>query len=251
LCQSSDSASTAAGFNPLLEASYLKLLQQQQQQKVQQHAWSDSLSHGAAAASNASTIGIAASGSNALELLDVIPSADWMLLQQHKQNVAAAAAAAAAAVDTDATAALSAAIAAAAAAAHVPALPDSLLNFPASRVQPQQQPMRGAPEYIPVVAPPRTMSSFRSPAQHAAAAAAQAAAAARAAAISSRPLEVVLDLHPVAFALVASSLDAVEKLSGAVLRIVERGALPLGLRIMGRQEHMEAACELIRSLTMC
>lgn len=78
-----------------------------------------------------------------------------------------------------------------------------------------------------------------------------AAAAARVAAAGSRAVEVLLELQPAAFALAAGSFDAVERLSGAALRVVDRGPLPLGLCIAGRQEQVEVARELVASLTRC
>jgi hypothetical protein len=186
----------------------------------------------AAVASGASNTGIVNSGSSTFGMLGTVPSAEWLLLlqMQEEQNRRVAAAAAR---DSAVSAAM-----AAAAAACTSALPDALQNFPASQLQ-RQMP----PEYIPVVAPRPLMAGLsHTTAQPVAAAAAQAAA------FSMRPVEIVLDLHPEAFALVASSFDAVEKLSGAVLRIVERGATPLGLRVVGLPSQIETACELIRAL---
>jgi hypothetical protein len=238
-------AGKLAHSNSLLQLSYAAMArddlprpQQLTQRDMQQQAWCGAPAHGAAAAFGSINASAVAARSSSSGVLDAIPSVEWMMLQQqqreqHTERLAAA--------GSGVTAAFSAAIAAAAGGA---AIPDSLLGPPASYMQ-QQQPLRGVPEYIPVVAPALVPSTFHAPAQHVA------AAVTRAVAVCGTTHEVLIDLHPDAFVLVASSLDLVEKLSGAVLRIVERGQMPLGLRVLCRHEEVVVAFELIRSLAGC
>jgi hypothetical protein len=221
-----------------------ELLQHGAKQEMQQQAWHGAPTHNAAAAAAAaagSSISTNATStcSNGPGVLAALPSVEWMLLQQQQQHMERLGAA-----QFGGTGVLSAAIAAAAGGTSgYPAIPDSLLNYSAGCMQPLQE----VPEYIPVVTAARMPSPFQASAHHLAAAA-QAAAVTRAAAVSSETREVLLDLHPDAFVLVASSLDQVEKVSGAVMRIVERGQMPLGLRVLGRHEEVLVACALIRSL---
>jgi hypothetical protein len=214
-------------------------------QDMQQQAWCSTPAHAAAAAVGSMDANLVAARNSTAGMLDAIPSADWLMLQQQREQHLGRLAAAGCG---GATAALTAAIAAAGGgASRALAIPDSLLGPPAHYLQqqPLQQPLRGVPEHIPVVAPALMPSTFHPPTQHVA------AAVTRAAAVCGATREVLLDLHPDAFVLVAGSLDLVEKLSGAVLRIVERGQMPLGLRVLGRQEEVVVACELTRSLAGC
>jgi hypothetical protein len=264
----------------------------QRTQDMQRQAWCNSSAHDAAAAVGSMDANLVAARNSASDVLGAIPSVEWLMLQQHREQHMQT-------LDTPrsgVTAAISAAIAAAAGgASHALAIPDSLLDPPANYMLQQQQeqhiqrltapgsgiaaafsaamaaaaggafdapaipasligarasymqqqPLREVPEYIPVVAPAVMPSTFHPPTQHVAAAVTRAAAVCRA------TWEVLLDLHPDAFVLVAGSLDLVEKLSGVVLRIVECGQMPLGLQVLGRQEEVVVACELIRSLAGC